>query len=60
MGSVVAALKALEHRHSHGAQAYMLCGMWDLPASGIKPMSPALAGGFFTTQPPGKPSSCSF
>ena len=29
--------------------------MWDLPGPGIKPMSPALAGGFFTTQPPGKP-----
>ena len=27
----------------------------DLPDSGIKPMSPALAGGIFTTKPPGKP-----
>ena len=27
-----------------------------LPGSGIKPMSPALAGRFFTTDPPGKPS----
>ena len=27
----------------------------DLPDSGIKPKSPALAGGFFTTDPPGKP-----
>ena len=30
----------------------------DLPGSGIKPespVSPALAGGFFTTEPPGKP-----
>ena len=26
-----------------------------LPRSGIEPMSPALAGGFFTTDPPGKP-----
>ena len=26
-----------------------------LPRSGIEPMSPALAGGFFTTEPPGKP-----
>ena len=33
----------------------MLHGMWDLPGSGIEPMSPALAGGFFTTEPPGKP-----
>jgi len=23
---------------------------------GIEPVSPALAGGFFTTEPPGKPS----
>ena len=27
----------------------------DLPAPEIKPASPALAGGFFTTEPPGKP-----
>ena len=27
----------------------------DLPDTGIEPMSPALAGGFFTTKPPGKP-----
>ena len=26
----------------------------DLPDPGIEPMSPALAGGFFTTEPPGK------
>ena len=29
--------------------------MWDLPGSGIEPVSPALAGRFFTTEPPGKP-----
>ena len=29
----------------------------DLPDPGIKPVSPALAGGFFTTEPPGKPSN---
>ena len=28
--------------------------MWDLPGPGIEPMSPALAGGFLTTVPPGK------
>ena len=27
----------------------------DLPNPGIKPASPVLAGGFFTTEPPGKP-----
>ena len=33
----------------------------DLPDPGIKPVSlasPALAGGFFTTEPPGKPLHC--
>jgi len=34
-------------------------GMWNLARSGIKPVSPALAGGFFTTELPGKPrNSC--
>ena len=28
--------------------------MWDLPRSGIEPMSPALAGKFLTTVPPEK------
>ena len=27
----------------------------DLPNSGIEPVSPALAGGFLATDPPGKP-----
>ena len=27
----------------------------DLPDPGIKPSSPALAGGFFATEPPGNP-----
>jgi len=29
--------------------------MWALPGSGIEFMSPALAGGLFTTETPGKP-----
>ena len=29
----------------------------DLPNPGIKPVSPVLAGVFFTTEPPGKPSN---
>ena len=32
--------------------------MWDLPGPGLDPVSPALAGGFLTTVPPGKPESC--
>ena len=31
------------------------CDMWDFPSPGIKSVSPALVGGFFTTEPPGKP-----
>ena len=38
-----------------GSQDQLLCGMWDLPRPGLEPMSPALAGGFLTTAPPGKP-----
>ena len=30
--------------------------MWDLPGPGLKPVSPAFAGRFLTTVPPGKPS----
>ena len=48
--------RAVEHRLSScGAQASLLHGMCDLPGPGIEPMSPALAGGFSTTAPPGKP-----
>ena len=34
----------------------MLRSMWDLPGS--EPLSPALAGRFFTAEPPRKPSLC--
>ena len=51
---VVAFLLALEHRlNSCGAQAQLHVG--SSPEPGIELMSPALAGGFFTTEPPGKP-----
>ena len=46
---------APEHRLSSGARGELLCGMWNLPRLGIEAMSPALAGRFFTTEPPGKP-----
>ena len=29
--------------------------LWDLPNSGMEPVPPVLAGGFFTTESPGKP-----
>ena len=32
----------------------MICGTWDLSWSGIEPTSPASAGRFFTTEPPGQ------
>ena len=48
---------ALERRLSTcAAQAQLLCGMRDLPGPGLEPVSPALAGGFLTTAPPGKSS----
>ena len=54
-GSRALGVQALEHRLSScGARAQLFCGMWDLPRPGLKPVSPALAGGFLTTVPPGK------
>ena len=37
------------------AQAQLVRGTWNLPGSGIRLMSPALTGRFFTTEPPGQP-----
>ena len=52
---------ALECRLSScGARAQLLRGMWDLPRPGIESMSPALAGRFSTTAPPGKPRNVLF
>ena len=57
--TIVASLVA-EHRlqtrrlSSCGSRAQLLHGMWDLPSPGLKPVSPALAGRFPTTAPPGK------
>ena len=48
--SVVAACKL----SSCGAWAFLPQSMWNLPGPEIEPMSPALAGGFLTTGPPGK------
>ena len=48
--------QALECRLSScGTRAQLLRGMWDLPGPGLEPVSPALAGRFLTTAPPGKP-----
>ena len=57
----VAASPVAEHRlqtrrlSNCGSQAQLLRGMWDLPRPGLEPVSPALAGRFPTTAPPGKP-----
>ena len=37
------------------SRAQLLRGMWDPPRPGLEPVSPALAGRFSTTAPPGKP-----
>ena len=37
------------------AWTQLLSSVWKLPGSGIEPMAPALAGGFLSTVPPGKP-----
>ena len=57
----VAASLVAEHKlqtrrlSSCGSQALLLRSMWDLPRPGFEPVSPALAGRFSTTVPPGKP-----
>ena len=56
----IAGCLVAEHRlqsrrlSSCGSWAQLLRGMWDLPRSGLEPVSPALAGRFSTTAPPGK------
>ena len=42
--------------NSCGLQIQLLCGMWDLPRPEMEPLSPALAGRLFTTEPPRKPA----
>ena len=59
----ITASLVVEHRlqmrrlSSCGSRVQLLRGMWDLPRPGLEPVSPALAGRFSTTVPPGKPSS---
>ena len=63
--TIVASL-VVEHRlqtrrlSNCGSRAQLLCGMWDLPRPGLKPVSPALAGRLSTTAPPGKPHTSFF
>ena len=57
----IAASLIAEHRlqtrrlSNCGSRAQLLRDIWDLPRPGLEPMSPALAGIFSTTAPPGKP-----
>ena len=59
----IAASLVAEHRlqtrrlSSCGSRAQLLRGMWGLPRPGLGPVSPALAGRFSTTAPPGKPQT---
>ena len=58
---IIAASLVAEYRlqtrrlSSCGSRAQFLRGMWDLPGPGLEAVSPASAGGFSTTAPPGKP-----
>ena len=58
--TIVASLVA-EHRlqtrrlSNCGSRAQLLRGMWNPPRPELEPVSPALAGRFSTTAPPGKP-----
>ena len=62
----IAASPVAEHRlqtcrlSSYGSRAQLLRGMWDPPRPGLEPVSPALAGRFSTTAPPGKPQKYLF
>ena len=62
----IAASLVAEHRlqtrrlSSCGSRAQPLRDMWNLPRPGLEPVSPALAGGFSTTAPPGKPPMWDF
>ena len=61
----IAASLVAEHRlqtrrlSNCGSRAQLLRGTWDPPRAGLEPVSPALAGRFSTTAPPGKPH-CGF
>ena len=53
--------QAREHRPENDVICpWLLQGMWCLIGSGIEPVSPSLAGGFFATKPPGKPENKTF
>ena len=55
-GLISCGSQTLEHRlNGCGPRASSLWGVWGLPRSAIESGSPEIAGGFFTTEPPGQP-----
>ena len=59
------AVDSLIAEHSVGfkscsAWVWLPHSVWNLPEPGIKPMSPALAGGFLANEPPGKSNEQNF
>ena len=56
-GPLTVAAHGLQTRRlsSCGSRVQLLCGMCDLSRPGLEPVSPALAGRFSTSVPPGKP-----
>ena len=62
----IAASLVAEHRlqtrrlSNCGSRAQLLCGTCDLRRLELEPVSPALAGRFPTTSPPGSPYSMGF
>ena len=62
-GPLTVAASLVEHRlqtrrlSSCGSRAQLLRGMWDPPRPGLEPASPALAGRFSATAPPGTPQT---
>ena len=59
-GSRAHGLQQLWHKGLVVPRLSHILGMWDLPKPGMEPVSPALAGQFFTTEPPGKPPHAVF
>ena len=60
LSSTTDSLVPVQGFSSCGAWVWLFHGMWDLSRLGITPLSPALAGRFFTTEPSGKPSLYAF
>ena len=63
---IIAVFLVAEHRlqtrrlSNCGSRVQPLRGMWDPPRPGLESASPALAGRFSTTAPPGKPHPTNF